>query len=317
MFPLFSIIIAVKENNSYLEECIENCLKLDYPFFEILILPDEDMRAAIADPRIKTIPTSSILPATKRDIGAAQAQGQILAFLDDDAYPDSEWLKQAALDFQDKAIACVCGPAVTPDNEPLLERASGKIFESLIVSGPARFRYLPLKKRFTDDFPSCNFFIKKDIFLNLGGFQTRFWPGEDTILCLEVVHKLEKKILYDPLVKVNHHRRPLFRKHIIQVANYATHRGYFLKRYPKTSFKLGYFIPSLIILMIISSIILGVLLNFNFFYILVAYLIFVLVFSLNKNPAIFIYVFLGIILTHLTYGLNFIKGILSSKLKEE
>ena len=316
MFPFVSIIIAVKANNIYLEECIASCLKLDYPFFEIIILPDENM-STYSDKRIKIIPTGKVLPATKRDIGASETQGQILAFLDDDTYPENSWLKQAVLGFRDSEVACVCGPAVTPKKDLLLNKASGKTYESIIVSGPARFRYIPLKKRYTDDFPSCNFLIRKDIFQEIGGFNSKFWPGEDTVLCLEVVHKLKKKILYDPLVLVYHYRRPLFKKHLSQIASYARHRGYFIKRYPKTSLRPGYFFPTLILGAVVISLLLGALLDYRYFYLLLSYLFLVFVFSFQKNLKLSLLVFLGIILTHLTYGFNFVVGILSGRLKEE
>ncbi|MDD5618291.1 MAG: glycosyltransferase, partial [Candidatus Omnitrophica bacterium] len=289
MFPFVSIIIVVKENNRFLEECVTNCLKLDYPFYEVIILPD-DMIGGYNNDRIKVIPTGNTLPAAKRDIGSENAGGEILAFLDDDTYPVVGWLKQAVLNFNDDSVACVCGPAVTPKDEPFLNKASGLVFESFIVSGPARFRYIPLKKRFTDDYPSCNLLIRKEIFQKIGGFKTKFWPGEDTILCLEVVHNLNKKIIYDPLALVYHHRRTLFKKHLAQVANYALHRGYFLKRYPKTSFKLGYFAPSLIILALLISLLFGMFLNFKFLYLWLAYFAIVLVFSFNKNIGLFIHV---------------------------
>ncbi|MFH1642630.1 MAG: glycosyltransferase [Nanoarchaeota archaeon] len=316
MFPFVSIIIAAKSNNRYLEECVKNCLKLDYPFFEIIILPDEDM-AVYDDPKIKIISTGKILPAAKRDIGATQARGEILAFLDDDTFPSLNWLKNAALGFKDSDVACVCGPAVTPGNETLFNKASGKVYESIAVSGPARFRYVPLKKRFTDDFPSCNFLIRKEVFQNIGGFNTKFWPGEDTILCLEVVHKLKKKILYDPNVLVAHYRRPLFRKHLNQVANYARHRGYFIKRYPQTSFKMGYFFPSLITLLISISLFLAMILDYRFLFLILTYLILVLIFSMQNNLKLTVLVFLGTVLTHLTYGVNLVIGLFTKKLKEE
>ena len=315
-FSSISIIIAAKQNNRYLEECIRCCQKLDYPFFEIIVLPDEDMRID-ADRRIRVIPTGNVLPAAKRDMGVGDAKGDIIAFIDDDAYPDKDWLKYAAFGFGDESISCVCGPAVTPGDEPMLNRASGNVYESFIVSGPARYRYLPLEKRFTDDFPSCNFFIRKRDFLELGGFKTKFWPGEDTILCLDVVHKLKKKIIYDPAVLVYHHRRPLFRKHLKQIANYALHRGYFLKKFPQTSFKLGYFIPSAITLVLLFSLLLGLLISSKFFLILILYMAIAFTFSLSKSFLLIPYVFTGTVLTHFTYGINFVRGILSKKLKEE
>jgi len=316
IFPPISIIIVTKKNNRFLEECIRECLRLDYAFYEIIVLPDENMRSE-ENSKVKIIPTGNILPAAKRDMGAADANGEILAFIDDDAYPKKDWLKNAVNNFRDESVVCVCGPGVTPKDEPLINLASGKVYESLIVSGPARFRYLPLKKRYTDDFPSCNFFIRKSDFLEIGGFKTKFWPGEDTVLCLEAVYKLKKRIIYDPAVLVYHHRRPLFKKHLKQIANYAIHRGYFMKRFPQNSFKFGYFIPSLIMLAMFLSIVLGIYWNNLFFLILILYLFFVLIFSINKNISLIHLIFAGTALTHFTYGINLIRGLFSGKLKEE
>ena len=39
-----SIIIAVGVPGAYIEECIEHCLKLDYPDFEIIALPGSRVR---------------------------------------------------------------------------------------------------------------------------------------------------------------------------------------------------------------------------------------------------------------------------------
>ncbi|MFC1753738.1 glycosyltransferase [Thermoproteota archaeon] len=316
MFPPVSIIIAVKANNRFLEECVSRCLEIDYPFFEIIIMPD-DMIGTYSDPRIKIVPTGATLPAAKRDIGCENANGQIIAFLDDDTYPTKDWLKQAVLNFNEEAVACVCGPAVTPNDDSFLSKASGKIYESIAISGPARFRYVPMKKRTTDDFPSCNFLIRKNIFQQIGGFQTKFWPGEDTILCSQVVHELYRKIVYDPLVKVFHHRRPLYKSHLKQIISYALHRGYFVKRFPKTSRRLGYFLPSLIVASNIFSIIGGFFLDSRWFVVLGSYLGMMLFFSLSPNAKMTYYVFTGSISSHFLYGIYFLKGLFSRKLKEE
>jgi glycosyltransferase involved in cell wall biosynthesis len=315
MFPTVSIIIPVKSNNRNLEESITHCLKLDYPFFEIIVLPDE-MMGAYTDRAVKVIPTGACLPAAKRDIGSNNASGEILAFLDDDTYPVVDWLKQGVLHFQNKEISCVCGPAVTPENEPLRRKASGKILESIVMSGPARFRYVALKSRYTNDFPSCNFLIRKSDFVKIGGFQTKFWPGEDTILCDDVINTLKKKIFYDPLVKVFHHRRSVYGPHLKQIKSYALHRGYFAKCFKKSSLRIGYFLPSLLIFVLFTSFV-GAFVNTKSLTIPVSYLLLVALFSLSSNIRLFWYVFSGIVASHLIYGVFFINGLFSKKLKEE
>lgn len=313
-----SIIVAVKENNPCLRECIESCLKLDYPDFEILILPDKEIN--LDYPKTKIIPTGAVTPPQKRDIAIYKARGEILAFLDDDTYPDNRWLTAAVKHFSDPAIAAVGGPAITPDSDTLRQKASGLVYSSWLMSGPYVNRYLPKVKQFVDDFPSCNFLIQKTVIQQIGGFNTKFWPGEDTFLCLKIVKDLKKKIIYDPDVLVYHHRRNLFAGHLRQIANYGLHRGYFAKRFPENSLKASYFLPSLFVLGIISGMLVAVYspqLRLLYLYGWVTYLLLVAISSLNKDFRLTLLVFWGIILSHIVYGLYFIKGLFSRKLREE
>jgi len=316
-----SIVIACKNFNPYLEECLRHCLNLDYPDYEIIVLPDEGFN--YPDQRVKIIPTGKVTPPVKRNKILEIPLGDIIAFIDDDAYPDKDWLKIAKIYFDDSEIGALGGPGVTPQNDNLRQWASGVIYESYLVSDGFTYRYRPKKKREVDDYPSCNFLIRREIFKEIGGFKTKFWPGEDTFLCLEIIKKIHKKILYVPELIVYHHRRPVFLPHLKQVSNYALHRGYFAKRFPETSFKVSYFVPSLFVL---TLILLGIIHLKLFFLLLFSYLVSVFLstlFSLinlkiKNNPCrLFIFVFFGIILTHLTYGIFFLKGILARKLKEE
>lgn len=269
---------------------------------------------------IRVIPTGPINPARKRDMALDSASGEIFAFIDDDAYPARDWLKKAVENFKDPDVAAVGGPAITPFNDPPRQKASGLVYSSFLVSAGFSYRYLPGRRREVDDFPSCNFFIRRQIFRELGGFKTDFWPGEDTKLCLEITNKLGKKIIYDPFVCVWHHRRPLFLSHLKQIASYALHRGYFVKRYPQTSFKISYFIPTLFLISLVTSWVLAVFLPFFmwlYFTGIILYLSIVFIFSLSKELGLLPWVFLGIIFTHLTYGFYFLKGLLARKLCEE
>ncbi len=269
---------------------------------------------------IKIIPTGSANPAKKRDIAMNYAKGEILAFIDDDAYPKKDWLKNAINNFREPLVGAVGGPAITAENDSLKQKASGLVYSSSLVSGKYVYRYLPKKRIEVDDYPSCNFLIRKSIMQELGGFNTNFWPGEDTKLCLDITERLGKKIVYDPAVIVYHHRRPIFMPHAKQIANYAIHRGYFVKHYPQTSLRLPYFIPTLFLFSLITGAILSVFLipiRITYFCGLFLYFSLVLIFSISKELRFIPYVFCGIILTHITYGFYFIRGLLAKTLSEE
>jgi GT2 family glycosyltransferase len=323
-----SIIIAVKTWQKNLEECVGKCLELGFSDFEILILPDSQEGASAPELLkklqnqtipVEVIPTGPLSPAKKRDMAMSYAKGQILAFIDDDAYPRRDWLEKALENFKDNKVAAVGGPAVTPPEDTLKQKISGRIYESVLVSGNYVYRYLPRKKREVEDFPSCNLFVRKEIMLKLGGFLTDFWPGEDTKLCLEII-KLGKKIIYDPDVLVYHHRRRAFKPHLKQIAAYAMHRGYFVKRFPRTSLKIIYFVPSLFVAGLLFG---GALAIFfpiiRILYVSAIFLYMVLTFlaSLTKDIRLILPVWAGTFLTHFTYGVYFVSGLLAKRLKDD
>ncbi|MCK4912686.1 MAG: glycosyltransferase [Candidatus Omnitrophica bacterium] len=329
-----SIIVAVKAYCKNLGQCVKKCLELDFKTedYEIIILPDSNLSQEdiLSNSKVKIIPTGDITPPKKRDIGAKEAEGEILAFLDDDTYPDKNWLKEAIAIFKESdKIGCVCGPAVTPDDDSILQKGSGLVYSSFLISGNHGFRYIPKERREVFDFPSCNFLIRKNLFNKVGGFDKPFWPGEDTFLCLKVL-ETDKRMVYSPKVLVFHHRRKLFKGHLNQIKSYGLHRGYFAKRYPKTSLCVEYFIPSIFVLALLVG---GILSLFSssvegfYSFSLIMYLIFILTSSLllvsaakesraNRVKLLFLTVF-GIFLTHFTYGIYFIKGLFAKRMPEE
>jgi GT2 family glycosyltransferase len=313
----FTILIPVKAPNAFLTECLRKCCALDHPDFEIIVLPDASPDASFeaSDPRIKVIPTGSCLPAKKRDMGADQATGDVLAFLDDDAYPAGDWLSKAEAVFQDITIGAVGGPAITPPQEESMREASGLVYASWVMSGRYRYRYaVEGPRRDVDDLPSCNLMVRKDVFKKAGGFRTDFWPGEDTLLCLEIISAQKRRIVYDPEVLVFHHRRKLFWEHFHQIANYALHRGHFVKRFPSNSRRWPYFIPSAWVFWTFVGVVTG-------WPYIVSWLVYIgCVFAAafnRKDPLMTVMVFYGIIFSHFVYGINFIEGLLRDRLKEE
>jgi GT2 family glycosyltransferase len=313
----FSIIIPFKEYNNYLFEALTSLNEQTYKDFEIILLPDNpgnDKPKGVIE-----IPTGNLKPADKRDIGAKNAKGELLAFMDDDAYPNEIWLERSLEYFKDPDIAMVCGPGLTPQNDSPRQIASGKIYESFIVSGKFTYRYKLSKARFVEDFPSSNMIVRKAVFDEVGGFSTKFWPGEDTKLCLDVVYNLKKKILYSPELFCYHHRRNVFSSHLKQVYSYAIHRGFFVKKFPKTSRNFAYFVPLFFIFFFVTFPFLSIIHKmFSWIYLSVIFIYISMVFISSikiHNLNIFGHIFLGTILTHVAYGVGFLKGLISKELK--
>lgn len=316
----FSILVPVKEINDFIRESVPVILRLDHGEFEVILLPNEtpagDPPPFTADPRVRIVATGRVSPAVKRDMGAAAARYDRLAFLDDDAYPRADWLRAAEAAFAATGAAAIGGPAVTPPDSPLLERASGLFFETFIGGGGMDYRYLPSRKAFpVDDFPTVNLLVERRAFEAVGGFDNTYWPGEDTKFCLDL-RRAGFPIWYSPDVLVYHHRRPLLRQHLRQVANYGLHRGYFAKTFPETSARPVYFVPSLFLLGSVGLLVLGFV-HTLFWKVLVALMAvyagiaLVDIFSRTSDPVLGLVTLGGMYCSHLAYGAMFIRGLLT------
>jgi GT2 family glycosyltransferase len=152
-----------------------------------------------------------------------------------------------------------------------------------------------------------------------GGWNEKYWPGEDTLMCL-AIKKLGKKLIESPEVVVYHHRRSLFKPHLKQVSRFGEHRGFFAKRFPENSLKPTYFIPSLLVLSLLIGLFVSLLFPF-FVYVVtlgaVVYLALSLIaaaLQVRRAKLIFL-VWMGIIVTHVVYGLSFLSGLIKSDLK--
>lgn len=320
---MISVIIPLPRFNDYIREAIPYYEKLDYPNFEIIILPDEVQDETLSETLpIRIIPSGKVGPAEKRDMGAEAAKGEILAFIDDDAFPAPDWLMNAAKFFEREEfggnVGAVGGPAITPDSDGFWQKVSGDVYASAFVSAQNRRRYVPVNKIVEDyDIPTVNLIMRKDIFVDIGGFDSTFYPGEDTKLCLEVKRR-GYKMYYDPGVLVYHHRRRLFWTHFKQITNYAWHRGWFVKKYPETSRKPAYFVPSLFLSGLIFGGVLSIffpVVRWIYLGVLGVYVLLDLIFSFNKNPLRYFMTFIGTIMSHIAYGLFFIKGLLTKNIK--
>jgi cellulose synthase/poly-beta-1,6-N-acetylglucosamine synthase-like glycosyltransferase len=310
-----SIIIPCKTIDAYTKECIEYCQKLDYQDYEIIVLPDT------TDTQIEgvmTIPTGPVSPGLKRNIGVKNASGNYCAFIDNDAFPRKDWLTNALKHFKDPQVGGVGGPGLTPPEDGNRQKAGGYVMSSF-MTGNLGSRYKTKKSFESDDIHSCNFIAPKEVINSAGGWNEKYWPGEDTLMCM-AIKNTGKKLIESSDVVVYHHRRALLKAHLKQVSRFGEHRGFFAKRFPKNSLKLTYFLPAILVSGLFTGISLSLL--FPIFSSLIyvgagAYLAaaFIAAVMQVRKPKLVLSVWAGIIVTHFTYGLYFMSGLLKRDLK--
>lgn len=319
-YPKISIIIPLYVICDRFFTDFKKFNSLNYSNFEVLVVCDKQVELPLLKVKTKLILTGleNSGPAEKRDMAIKQAQGSICAFIDDDAYPDKNWLKNTVSWFRNPDIVAIGGPGITPPEDDFFQKIGGYIIESYLCSGGVQYRFYPSKiMLFVEDYPAYNLIVRKNILRKVGGYGSTYYGGEDTLLCIKLLK--HGKILYDPRVIVCHHRRSFPFQHLKQIAGVGLHRGYFFKKYPKTSRKFFYLLPTVLTLMLFSGILTIFFVNLaiipftiTFTLILALGTLSVLTHKVSFGSALL--AGLGIILTHITYSLFFIKGLLTNKL---
>lgn len=307
--PLFSIIIPIRQENNYLNETLDCLKKQSFKNFETLVITDKV--------------SGSANPSEKRNLGVLKSKGDYLVFFDDDSYPSRHYFKNAQkLINKYPSYASFCGPCLTPPKDNILKQASGLIWSSLLGSGGAGvYRNSIKQSRFVDDYPSVNLIVKKTDFIKAGTFNNQYWPGEDTVLCLNITKKLNKKILYHPSLIVYHHRRSVIIPHLQQITRYAIQRGYFSKIFPQTSFKIGYLLPSFFSLYLLLLILNIFIFNISWLYIPLYLYLSILILSFlsfifqNNKIITCLLATITIPITHIYYGILFLYGLSKQEVK--
>lgn len=119
-----------------------------------------------------------IMPAIQRNIGAKHATGDILAFIDSDAYPANDWAEKIIEAFR-SGWETGGGSYAVPEFQLNNKIALGQYyleFNEFINAGTSRTVKL---------LPSCNLFCERNLFHKAGGFP-EIRASEDSLFGLKV-----------------------------------------------------------------------------------------------------------------------------------
>ena len=186
MTLFFSVIIPTYNRPQILAGCLEALAVLDYPRdrFEVIVVDDgsptpldsivEPFKEKIA---LKLIRQENAGPAVARNKGAEIAQGEFLAFTDDDCRPVPDWLDRFAAAFTDAPQAMLGGKIVNGLDDNPFSTASQKLTDYLYDY------YTPTRGK-DAFFTSNNIAVPTANFRALNGFSTSYpFASEDRDFC--------------------------------------------------------------------------------------------------------------------------------------
>jgi GT2 family glycosyltransferase len=201
--PPVSVVVCSYNGAATIGETLDAIARLDYPDYETIVVDDGSTdataRIAAAHPGVRLISTANEGLSAARNTGLRAATGALVAYVDDDAYPDAHWLGYAVLALRDGVHAGVGGP-----NLPV--PADGLVAES-VANTPGGPVHVLLSDTVAEHIPGCNMTFRRDRLEAIGGFDAQFRTAGDDV---DVCWRLQARgwtLGFHPGAVVWHHRR--------------------------------------------------------------------------------------------------------------
>jgi O-antigen biosynthesis protein len=181
-WPRISVVVCSYNGAATIGDCCEALGALDYPDYEVVVVDDGSSDATgeiAAGYGLRVIRTENRGLSSARNTGWREATGEIVAYTDDDAAPDRDWLHHLARSFLDGGHAGVGGPNVAPPGAGRTARC--------VSNAPGNPTHVLLSDREAEHIPGCNSAFRRDVLEAVGGFDPRFRvAGDDVDLCWRI-----------------------------------------------------------------------------------------------------------------------------------
>lgn len=208
-YPTVSVIIPVRNRPAEITACLRSVTCLDYPAAKLDIIVVDDASEDTTPEVVSKFPKARLLRMQQhrqasfcRNQAAKIARGDILGFIDSDCLVDPTWLKELVTAFRDRSLGALGGWVDGAVEENGLDRYE-KV-KSALNMGPW-FRRSEQSERFFY-VPTCNFLVRNDVFISLGGFRETLHVGEDVDFCWRL-QDAGYSLEYRPMGRVCHKHR--------------------------------------------------------------------------------------------------------------
>jgi len=251
--PLVSIIIVNFNGKEHLELCLKSLMKITYHNFEVNLVDNNSTDGSIETAKlinsdIKIIKLEKNFGFAKpNNIGANQAKGDLLLFLNNDTTVEPTFVDELVGTIKSGSKVVICQSyLLKPDNKidssgdfvDILGRAYSKREEN-----PLPVKILSAR--------AASMMIKKKIFFELGGFDENFFVSFEDVDLGWRANMFGYDVLLSPKSIVYHHGAKTIKKINNEIQFHAAKNSIILRL---TNFELYPSIKSLIVLFFVSII---------------------------------------------------------------
>lgn len=191
-------------------QSLNSVLNQDYPLdrYEVIAVDDGSVDGSdrlIQGFSVRLIRQNNRGPASARNLGFSNAEGEIIIFLDSDCIVGYNWisLHVAEHKLNNDDVGCVGGafafPPITSSFFEVCDYYSCWYEQHPKCSPSGEYEYLP----------STNLSFRRQVLEDIGGFNSNLRTGEDVDICWRLKEK-GKKILFRPHIIIYHHGRRNF-----------------------------------------------------------------------------------------------------------
>ncbi len=216
--PLVSVVICAFSSKRFdmTTECINSIFENTYKNYEIILVIDgnHELKQRM-DQKFKGFKDLIILeneknegPSISRNRGVEAAKGDIISFIDDDAFATRNWLENIVNDFSEYPEIFAVGGKVLP----FYEVGARKLPEEILWLVGGTYKGHPENKQLIRNVLTGNMAVKRNLFKEIN-FEIMIDKKnnnlshqlEDTLFCLRINNKKPGSVLYDPGIIVSHH----------------------------------------------------------------------------------------------------------------
>lgn len=234
-WPLISVVVCTYNGSATIRDCMEGLMRLAYPRFEVIVINDGSIDSTpeiVNEYPVRLITTVNQGLSQARNRGIYESKGDIIAYIDDDAYPDPHWLHYLAFAYANTDHAGIGGPNIAPPEDGPIARS--------VANAPGGPVHVLVTDEIAEHIPGCNMSFRKEALLAVGGFDPQYrTAGDDVDLCWRI-QLIGYTIGYHPAALVWHHRRNSVKAYWKQQVGYGKAEALLENKWPEKYNEFGH-----------------------------------------------------------------------------